>query len=178
MICISVLNNTNENHTIMRKTKSIRNILEAVRSGNRPLVCVPWSMIICFGIILLSGCRNNMIEFIPETFVVHSIDGYPISHLSVEIDRRNMCFYVMKKNGRKGSPHLRLDSIGDDYEIELHKGGIVSSERYYSIPIMPSEKYVITNFSEGDAGSCMIYVLIDKNLKVKKWGNWNQRDMD
>ena len=35
MICISVLNNTNENHTIMRKTKSIRNILETVRSENR-----------------------------------------------------------------------------------------------------------------------------------------------
>ena len=35
MICISVLNNTNENHAIMRKTKSIRNILETVRSENR-----------------------------------------------------------------------------------------------------------------------------------------------
>ncbi len=35
MICISVLNNTNENHAIMRKTKSIRDMLKAVKAGNR-----------------------------------------------------------------------------------------------------------------------------------------------
>ena len=124
--------------------------------------------ILLVGIIMffLSSCDSNVIGFNQESNMVYTIDNYPISSLLINMEKSRMYFEIVKVDSLKGSTCIKLDSLGDNYKIESIRG--FKAPMGKNVPMLPLEIYEINHSSIGDAASCIIYVLTDKDGRVDR----------
>jgi len=123
-------------------------------------------------VFLLYACHSNQIRFAPETNTIYTVDNYPIRKLNVVMENAKLNFSITRVDTLEGLPYIKLDSIGDNYEIveETNKllYRLIPQKKYCNIPFVPSEVYGIYHSSNGDASTCIIYILTDENGKVNK----------
>ena len=142
------------------------------KSGTYPLGLLKMTRrvyyILLVGSILsiLSSCDSNVIGFNQESNTVYTIDNYPISSLLINMEKSKMHFRIRKVVSLKGSTCIKLDSLGDNYKIESVRG--FKAPMGKNVPMLPLEIYEISHSSIGDAASCIIYVLTDKDGRVDK----------
>lgn len=117
----------------------------------------------------LSSCHSNEIGFDAETHTIYTIDNYPINRLSIYMINADKYFIISKMNKKSGTTWIRLDSIGEDYEIGIDKRNqFLKSSENKKIPMIPSEIYEIEHYSIGGATPCVIRVMTDKKGRIKK----------
>ena len=136
----------------LMKTKMIRKIYS--------------SLLVLIILLFLSSCDSNVIGFNQESNTVYTIDNYPISSLLINMEKSKMHFRIRKVDSLKGSTCIKLDSLGDNYKIESIRG--FKAPMGKNVPMLPLEIYEINHSSIGDAASCIIYVLTDKDGRVNK----------
>ena len=68
-------------------------------------------------VFLLYACHSNQIRFAPETNTIYTVDNYPIRKLNVVMENAKLNFSITRVDTLEGSPYIKLDSIGDNYEI-------------------------------------------------------------
>ena len=111
--------------------------------------------IILLGMLFIScNIKDNSIYFNLGRKTIYTCNKLPITHLSIESEDGKDSFIFSEKFDNSGTNSFSLTNISTNYSLENFNGPQIPSFFH----LRPNQKYVIGNYSYGDATESKIEI--------------------